>query len=365
MGKDTTEKEQTEELSPEEETGKSSEIGSFREAVTKASEELKEKQTSEEEEVKAGEEESTCEECTATEEELKVEEEAGKKESKPKYFIATEDGKILKPLVGKARGKEYIPDSEEKLQAWLNLGIVQDEEQAKINEERAEMAKVAPFIEMISTAYRDGRLVIKDEGTGGEEKKVEEPEEEEEDEYVDPKVKELNQKVKDLESKLNKADEKRKKDKEDQFKSFVEEHRSKMKKEMEGFREKTYYAADIYLDDKPEGTPLNAWDLMAEVDGKGNPKYDLETSMKISHESQVNFVKKFIENHPEVIETEKDKIIGQHYKEKNEREKAPEGPPGERPAIPKKEKTEITGLQDGLEKFNKYWKAKQKAGAAL
>jgi hypothetical protein len=365
MGEESTEKEQTQGSSGEEKTEKSSEIGGFRDAVAKYSESLKENQTGEENKAGAGEEETgTCEECTATEEDLKVEDEAGKKALKPTLFISDEKGKILGPLIGKARGKEYIPDSIEKAQAWVNLGIVQDEERAITNKERAEMAKVMPLAKLITQAYGDGRLVIKDDKGQGEKTKEEETQEEEETEYVDPKVKALTDRVKELESKLNKSDENRKKEKQSQFEAFVEEHRSNMKKDMEGLRKKAYFGADIYLDKKPEDFPKNVWDLMGEVDENGNPKYSLEQAMKISHESQVNYSEKFLIDHPECFPKLRDKIVGQYNKEKNEREKAPEGPPGERPEIPKKEKRNITGVQDAIEQFNVYFKEKEKAGAA-
>jgi len=361
MGEETAKKEQTEESSSEEQTDKSSKFGGLKGAQDAYIESIKKTQEAKKTEQK--EEEDTCIECSASEEELKVEKKAGKETLKPQFFIATEDGKILKPLVGKARGKDYIPDSEEKLQAWLNLGIVSDEELSAIKKEREEMEKVKPFIEIITQAHKEGRLVIKDDEEQGV-KKEEETEEEEDTEYVDPKVKELKDRLKELESKLDKGEKEREKEKETQLKAFIEEHRGKMKKEMEDFRAEKYFGADIYLDEKPEGIPLNVWDLMAALDEKGEPKYSLEEAMKISHESQLKFIEKFLTDHPDAIPKVRDKIIGQHYKEKETREEAPEGPPGETPAIPKKEKPKVKGLQDAIDQFNKYYKSKQKAGEA-
>jgi len=377
MKKEPTEKEQVDQSSAKEKTDEPSGFGSFDEAMKAASDELSKKQDSKEEEKVAGEkEEETCDTCTATDEDLKVEDEKDKKADrgvpqKPKYFLMGEDGKPILdnsgekiPLVFKDGGKEYYPDKPDDVHTWGNMGIHSNRRLEEVKKREEKLAEAEPFIRMIQEAHKNGTLVIKEDGKP-QDQKLDEREEEEEEGYVDPELKDLREKVKKLEKGMEKDGEERKKERDMQLKSIFEDQEKKLRDMMKQSKEKGLYGAITRLED--EEYPLDTWDLLAALDDKGNPKYDFETAMKMSHESQVKFVKNFITAHPEIIKDEKDKIIGQHYKEKEEKEAAPIESPDEKATSTSKkpEKKEFTGIEDAMKSANVWLKGRKEAGQKL
>jgi len=301
----------------------SSEVGSFEEAMKRASEELlgSSEESKAEEKQETQETEKECDECG--------EEEA---DSTPLYILDKDGNKI--PFKFKADGKEYAPDDPEKALQWASFGVHANQRLENLN-------KAEPILKTILEAYKEGRLVIKDEGEAQPSEKAEG--EEELDEILDPQLAEAKREIKALKEEIEFL-------KGITTKKLIEETRNNLRSEIDKNREK-FFAALAFEPDV-EDAPKSVWDLLQETDETGRLKYTVEEAMKISHEQMVNFIKKLIEKNPEAF-IDEEAIYIKKLKEKQEKEKAPVSSPAEKGVTAKAEKRKFNSLEEALQAASK------------
>lgn len=348
MSKDT-EKEQVggEPSSEEQVKDQPSEISGVPDALSQFQQKAQtEKSAKETDEAKAKkEEEEPCKEYSTTEKDLGVEE----KTPEPSVFLVDKDGKKV-PLVGKANGKTYVPDSIDKVMTWVNFGIHRKSESDELAKEKEAIEKAKPFLKMVEQAYKEGRLVIDEKRIGEPTGEKEEEKEEEEDLLVDPEVKAIKSKAEKLEKEVTEIKEK-------EFENLILGKKAEMDTEIDKLRD-TYPLAYVE-NEEDETVPPRVWDTLAK-----HPEYDIEAAMKLSHEKMLARLLSYIEKHPEVIKGKKEEIIAEYLKEKEEREKAPISPPSSTLVDTKTGEGERTfkGARDAISKFIERKKEREKAG---
>jgi len=345
MNKQETNEEKVETPSSEKEQMEKepSEISGVSDAVNQYEKAQAEKSAKATEEKQGKKEEEPCKPCATTEEELKTE----GKTPEPSIFLVDKDGKKV-PIIGKADGKEHVPDSIDKVLTWVNYGIHRKSEKDEI-----EQAKT--FLDFINRACEEGRILVDGKRInpkGGFEaekttvSKEEEEEEEPEDELIDPEMKSLKKEVKEL--------------KEYELKKIMTTAQEKLESEIEEKR-KDHFAAYTRTEEDPEDgdMPLSTWTLLAK-----HPEYNVEKAMKLSHDSMVNFFNKMAVEHPELLKDRDNKAVANYLKDKEEREKAPVSPPSELPAgtPPTQEEKEFKGVSDAMRAYEKTVDEREKAG---
>jgi len=332
MNEDATKKEESgkpSEEKKEEKVGKTSDFEAVGREIKKFEEEAEEK-PSEETETKPEEkiEEKPAEKSETKDKDLESKEKPEEEEKpEPTMWLIDKDGKKT-PFIVKARGRYYTPETAEKALAYGSIAIdanernktVKEKEEALVNREQ-ELNKYETFLQALDKADKDGKLYVEDE-EGNKirisdiKKKVEkEEEEEEDDELVDPEVKELRKRVKVLEA--TSAEDKKQK-----VKSLVEKAKGKIDKEIDEHRKAYPGVFDIDGEDSPK----DVWSILEE-----NPKMTVEEASKLSHESEISFVKKRIEKNPNLY-IDKDAIYADKVAEKDKKEEAPVEAPSEIPA---------------------------------
>lgn len=331
MTEDATKKEESGKPSEkkEEKVGKTSDFGAIGREIKKFEEEAKE-EPSEETEIKPGEkpEEKPAEESETEDKDLESKEKPEEEEKpEPTMWLIDKDGNKT-PFIVKARGKFYTPETAEKALAYGSIAIdanernktVKEKEEELVNREK-ELNKYETFLQALDKADKEGKLYVEDaEGNkiriSDLKKEVgKEEEEEEDDELVDPEVKELRKRVKSLEA-ISAEDKKEK------VKSLVDKAKGKIDKEIDGHREAYPGVFDI----DGEESPKDVWSILEE-----NPKMTVEEASKLSHESEVSFIKKRIEKNPDLY-IDKDAIYADKVEEKTKKEEAPVEAPSEIPA---------------------------------
>lgn len=344
MEKEATKKEESGKPSDEkkeEKVGKTSDFGAVGREIKRFQEESEE-ETSEETEIKPEKkiEEKPAEESETEDKKLESEEEVKEEEKpEPTLWLIDKDGKKT-PFIVKARGKFYTPEDPDKALSWGSIAIDANERNKTVKEKEEDLTKreqalsqYETFLQALDKADKDGKLYVEDEEGNKirisdlkKEAKREE-EEEEDDELVDPEVKELRKRVKSLEAKAEE-------DKKAKVDTLVEEAKSKVEKQIDEHR-KTYPGI---FDVDSEDSPKDIWSVLAE-----NPKMTVEEASKLSHESEVNFIKKRIEKNPDLY-VDRNAIYADKLAEKNKKEEAPVEAPSEIPAG-------IPGQGDKKERF--------------
>ncbi len=251
------------------------------------------------------------------------------------------------PAIFKADGKEYKPKEAAKALQYMGLGVHSNAKTEDANRRLAEIEKAEPFLKMIQEAWTGGRLVI-DGKKVGEEKK----ENEEEDIFEDEETKKNREEMASLKKDIAEM-------KKLSAKKVVGEYKVEIDKRMDAVRADNF-AAMLRSD---EGSPKEVWELLAEVDPKtGRSKYTPEEAMEKSHKSNVNFIKKIAETHPELLKDFSEEAVSKYLRDKENLEKAPIGSPSSVPAGVKPNPEEkITGITDAVNKAAKFFSEKHKA----
>ena len=330
----------SEEKSEEKEVEPSEFAGGPEEAATQYFKEKAEKEKPSEEKPEEKAEEKPSEE---TKEEV-VEE----KPPDPHLWIVDKDGNKT-PLIVKADGKFHAPDKVDTALQWGGLGVHANTIVAGVKKEREDFEKSKPILDMILTAFKDGKIVIdgKPISASDTETLKEELKEEEEESLIDPEVAQLKKSVKELQD--------------DKLQAFIQGEKGKIEASITE-QGKTHFAA---IDRSKEDAPKEVWDLLTEKKAdKSGPKYTVEEAMKISHDSNIAFAKKLIAANPKEFEVDENAIYAKKLKEKEEKEEAPVGAPSEVPAVvdAKPDDTEYATPAEAYEAFKKQHKAKVAAG---
>lgn len=344
MGKEAGNKDQTVDPSAKEKDQKSSEDEGLDSAFDRFQKDKAEKSSKETKETEKQPDEEECEGCSEEEE---------KKDEEPqaKLFLLDADGNKI-PVIGKADGKTYVPDTPDKVMSWLNFGIHR-------RQQNEEFEKAKPIIDMLLNSYKEGKLIVQSEDgkfrmPDGKAISFEGQEEEEEDEdfeeETDPEVKSLREKVKKIE-------EDRDKERELSTKQKIIELHGSISKEISQFLSK--YPNAIVREQ--ENMPLEVWDLLSEKEGDELRFKNVEDAVKASHESMVKFIKRQVEKNPSLYINE-DEVYAKKLKEKQEKESAPVGSPSELAAgTEEKKKKDFEGPDDAIEQFFKDKRERERA----
>ena len=274
----------------------------------------------------------------------------------PRFFIVDKETGREIPAVFKSEGKDYIPDSVEKLLTWTGLGI-------HSNKRAEEIKGYEPFVKMLLKAKEEGRLIIKDEGDGSRSQKedVEEaaPESEDEEILTDPALLSERKKRAALEGEVKEL-----RKTVDSLKSFVINAKtSEMKLEIE--TEIDQFSKQYPLGKKKAN---EVWKRLAEVDEDGKPVYTVEQAMKKVHEDSLFEFKDWIKEHPEFVEKDniKKEAVVEYLKSKEEKEKAPVSSPSGAPiSAAGSPKDEIKGIADIPDRIKKLLDSSKAAGKKL
>jgi hypothetical protein len=314
-------KEQTDQSSTEQTEG-SSKISSMKDAAGKY-EEQTEKSSEEKPEAKK-------------EKPSETPEEAG-------LWLVDKDGKKT-PVAFKADGKDHRPTEAAKALQYMSLGVHSNVKTEDANRRLADIEKAEPFLKMIQEAWNEGRLVV-------DGKKIGEEKNEEEDIFEDEEAKKSKEKMASLEKDIAEM-------KKLTAKKTIESYKTEMDKQMDAVRGDNF-AAMLRTD---EESPREVWELLAEVDPTTQrSKYTPEEAMKKSHESIVNFIKKVTENHPELLKDFSEEAVSTYLRDKENREKAPVGPPSSVPAgVKPKPEDKIKNMADAMQKADAFFKEKHK-----
>jgi hypothetical protein len=267
----------------------------------------------------------------------------------PHLWIVDKDGNKT-PLIVKADGKFHAPDKVDKALQWGGLGVHANTVLEGVKTEREEFEKSKPILDMILTAFKDGKLVVDGKPISAADKEaLKEEIEEEVDETKDPEVEQLKKSVRQLQD--------------ERLKQFVEGEKGKIDAGIVEHR-KANFGANVRSE---EGYAKEVWDILTEKkpDGSG-PKYTVEEAMKISHDSNIAYAKKLIAANPEEFAVDENAIYAKKLKEKEEKEEAPVGAPSETPvaveAPPGDMKDFKGGPAEAYELFVKQRKGKVEAG---
>jgi len=334
MGNDATKKEESGKPSEkkEEKVGQISDFEAVGREIKKFEEEAKEpskKVETKPEEKPEEKSEESVEESETEEKKLESEEEAKEEEKpEPTLWLVDKDGNKT-PFIVKARGKFYTPENPDKALSWGSIAIDASESNKSVKEREENVGKreqaltqYETFFQALEKADKDGKLYVED----AEGKKIKisdlkpkegetEEEEEEDDVLTDPEVKELRKRVKTLEATSEEA-------KKEKVKSLIDDAKGKIDKEIDSHRK----AYPGLFDRDGEDSPKDIWVILEE-----NPKMTVEEASKLSHESEISFVKKRIEKNPELY-IDKDAIYADKVAEKTKKEEAPVEAPSEIPA---------------------------------
>ena len=283
----------------------------------------------EKKEVSAEGEKEPCVTCDEEKEQLK------KEAPKTRFFIIDKETGREIPAVFKSGGKEYIPDSVDKLQTWTGLGIHANRELERIKD-------VEGFVKLLKKAQDEGRLIIKDESSSSPSDEEKAEGEKPEDEILtDPAVISLRKELKAV-----KNENKELKNKIDawiqyQMKKTATDTRKEIEEEIKKF------SKEYPLGEKRSQA---VWRLLAEVDESDFPVHTVESAMKKIHEESLVEFREYLKEHPEFIEKDKigkEAIVG-YLKEKEEQEKHPVSSPSgvSAGAGPAKEEPQIRGVAD-------------------
>ncbi len=336
---DPIDKEKEVEPSAEEKDDKPSEFtGGPEEAAAQFFKEKAEKEKPSEEEAEKKPEEKPSEE---------KEEVVDEKPPDPHLWIVDKDGNKT-PFIVKADGKLHAPDKADKALQWGGLGVHANTILEGVKQEKEQFEKAKPILDMLLTAYKDGKIVVDGKAVAPEgTQKAEEETEEEGDETKDPEVEQLKKSVKQLQD--------------ERLKSFVEGEKAKIDSGI-GEHRKANFGAIVRSE---EDAPKEVWDLLTEkkADGSG-PKYTVEEAMKISHDSNIAFAKNLIAANPEEFKIDENAIYARKLKEKEEKEEAPVSPPSDTPAVvdTKPDETEFANPKEAYDAFVKKHQAKIAAG---
>jgi len=265
-------------------------------------------------------------------------------------WIVDKDGNKT-PLIVKADGKFHAPDKADKALQWGGLGVHANTVLEGVKKDREDFEKSKPILDMLLTAYKEGKIVVdgKPVAPEGEQAAEKETEEEEELERIDPEVAQLKKSVKELQD--------------DKLQAFIQGEKGKIEASITE-QGKTHFAA---IDRSKEDAPKEVWDLLTEkkADGSG-PKYTVEEAMKISHDSNIAYAKKLIAANPKEFEVDENAIYARKLKEKEEKEEAPVGPPSDTPVVVDAKSGGLEDFEGGpaeaYELFKKQRKAKVAAG---
>lgn len=277
----------------------------------------------------------------------KDEKAAAKEPSKTPFYITDEKGNKT-PLVIKADGKEFVPDSIEKVMTWASLGIHANTRLEELKAREEQLGKFEGMLREIEGAIasgnveiKGGKLIAKPRRTGEAPEESGEPKQPEDDVFESPEAKE----IKTLKTKLAKME----KDVIGMSSTFmdkyVKEQKDILDRDIETQRPKYFLARD-----------KDIWDLLAEVDGN-QPRYNAETAMKSLHEQELGRLTASRKDHPEIID--KQEIITEYLKEKSAKEAAPVQGPSDKstPSPPANKKREFKDQHEALEAFAEDLKA--------
>lgn len=338
---DPIDKEKEVEPSTEEKDDKPSEFtGGPEEAATQFFKEKAEEEKPPEEKAEVKPEEKPSEE---------KEEVVDEKPPDAHLWIVDKDGNKT-PLIAKADGKFHAPDKAATALQWTGLGVHANTIVEGVKRDREDFEKSKPILDMLLTAYKDGKIVVdgKPVAPGGEQTLEKETEEEDES-LIDPEVAELKKNVKELQD--------------DKLQAFIQGEKGKIEASITE-QVKTHFAA---IDRSKEDAPKEVWDLLTEKKAdKSGPKYTVEEAMKISHDSNIAYAKKLIAANPKEFEVDEDAIYAKKLKAKQEKEEAPVSPPSETPVVLETSPEDLKNFEGGpgeaYELFRKQHKAKEAAG---
>jgi len=318
------------------------EVEQAREAERPAAEPSKAK---EEVQDKGKVEKEPCPEC----EESQDKGEEGGTET-PLYILDKDGNKH--PLRFKADGKEYVPDSVEKLMTWAGLGV-------HANAKLQEVNQAAELMKTMFEAIQQGKITIPQAQKalqGSEEPEAQEGDAEELA-VLDPDLKREIERRRTLEKKLATIEKEH-----SSLKAFVagrlfKEEKQAIDSDIEKHK-KTYFLST----DSPSQVK-RIWGLLKEVDEKtGAPTYTVEAAMKKIHEEEIGRFKRFIKEHPE--HQDKDAIISAFLKEREEKE-APVAAPSGQPAggAPVgKDRPKFKNLRESIDAANVWLDEQRRAG---
>ena len=265
----------------------------------------------------------------------------------PHLWIVDKDGNKT-PLIVKADGKLHAPDKADKVLQWGGLGVHANTVLEGVKKDKEEFEKSKPILDMLLTAYKDGKIVVDGKPVApGEEQALEKETEEEEESLIDPEVAQLKKSVKELQD--------------DKLQAFIQGEKGKIEATITE-QGKAHFAA---IDRSKKDAPKEVWDLLTEKKAdKSGAKYTVEEAMKISHDSNIAFAKKLIAANPKEFAVDENAIYAKKLKEKEEKEEAPVGPPSETPAVveAKPDDTEYANPKEAYDAFVKQQKAKVAAG---
>ena len=297
----------------------------------------------EEEKGQGKEEEKPCSECE------EGQEKSGSDEAT--LFIVDKDGKKT-PLKFKADGKEFAPDSIDKALMYLSGGV-------HANSRLEEINQAAEVMKAMFEAIQSGKLVpgqLKGDGKGAEEEK----EPEEDLSTLDPDLKKEVEKRKGLEKEFKKLSEDNKALKGFMASRLFSEEKKAIDNEIEKHKKTYYLAADT------PSMVQRIWRLLKEVDEKTNkPTYSVEEAMKKIHDEESGRFKRFIKEHPE--HQDKETIISEFIKSREEKNAAPVGSPSGAPAggAPAGEKKKsYKNLREAIVDANAWLEQQRRAGKA-
>ena len=273
---------------------------------------------------------------------------------KTRFFIVDKETGREVPAVFKSEGKDYIPDSIDKMLTWTGLGI-------HSNKRAEQMRGYEEFVKMLLKAKEEGRLIIKDEEipSRSEKENVEEPTSEDDEILTDPALLSERKKRTVLEGELKKL-----RKTVDSLKSFViNEKTSEMKREVE--TEIDQFSKQYPLGKKRAN---QVWKNLAEIDEDGKPVYTVEQAMKKVHEESIVELKGWVKEHPEFVEEDKIKkeAIVEYLKDKEEKEQAPVSAPSGAPVrAGGGPKEKIKGIADIPLKIKQLLESSKAAGKKL
>ena len=267
---------------------------------------------------------------------------------KTRFFIVDKETGREVPAVFKSEGKDYIPDSIDKMLTWTGLGI-------HSNKRAEQMRGYEEFVKMLLKAKEEGRLVIKDEEIASSRSKkedVEEPTSEDDEILTDPALLSERKKRIALERKV-----------EEITRYTINKDVNAMKREIEAEIDK--FSKQYPLGKKRK---KDVWSLLAENDEDGRPIYTVEQAMKKVHSDNEIEIKEHIKDYPEFVDVDKIKkeAVIEYLKDKEEKEKAPVSAPSGGPVrTGGSPKDEIKGIADIPLKIKQLLESSKAAGKKL
>lgn len=260
---------------------------------------------------------------------------------KQTFFVLDEKGNKV-PLVFKADGKDYTPESLEKLMAWGSMGIHSNTFNESLKSREAEIMKAEGMVNDIIKAITDGKLVVKGKKlipvAEGEEVALKtegaEPNADDTDFFESEEAKQ----IKTLKEKLGKLE----KDHEALSMASADQTFRAEKDKLD--REISSHEKEFFL-----ARNKDIWELLGVVEN-GKPKYDPRSAMEFLHKQEVALFDKHKREHPEI--QDRKEIVADYLKEKSANERAPiQGPSETVTPSPTAKPKEYKSLHDALEAF--------------